>query len=127
MRNIIGLYVGQDLPHKLAYANFNRIKKMFYKSPSLKRKRNEWTLTENQNLVNFVINSQTSNVDFVSNISDKEVNWVACKRELFPERSRKAIREHWQRIKENIKDESLQSMMESYTNDKIILKINVKY
>ena len=127
VRNIIGLYVGQDLPHKLAYSNFNRIKKIFYKSPSLKRKCNKWTLTDDQNLLNFVINSQTSQVDIVSKISDKEVNWVACKKELFPERSSKAIREHWQRKKKNMKDESLQSMMESYSNDKIIIKINIKY
>ena len=59
----------------------------------------------------------------IATMSDR----VACKKELFPERSSKAIREHWQRKKKNMKDESLQSMMESYSNDKIIIKINIKY
>ena len=79
MQNIIGLYVGQDLPHKLAYFNFNRLKKIFYKSPSLRRKCIRWTLKDDQRLLNFVIDSQTSKVDMVSKISDKDVNWVAYK------------------------------------------------
>ena len=37
VQNIIGLYVGQDLPLKLAYYNYNRLKKIIYKSPSWRR------------------------------------------------------------------------------------------
>ena len=47
VRNIIGLYVGQDLPHKLAYYNYDRlITLVLHDSPRLWKK--NYTLDPNK-------------------------------------------------------------------------------
>ena len=72
VRNIIGLYVGQDLPHKLAYYNYDRlITLVLHDSPRLwkinytldpykmkDRNKKRWTLKEDVALLESVIKTQ---------------------------------------------------------------------
>ena len=72
VRNIIGLYVGQDLPHKLAYYNYDRLitlvlhdsprlwKKNYTLDPNKMKDKNKkrWTLKEDVALLESVIKTQ---------------------------------------------------------------------
>ena len=72
VRNIIGLYVGQDLPHKLAYHNYDRLitlvlhdsprlwKKNYTLDPNKMKDRNkkQWALKEDVDLLESVIKTQ---------------------------------------------------------------------
>ena len=72
VRNIIGLYVGQDLPHKLAYYNYDRLitlvlhdsprlwKKNYTLDPNKMKDRNkkQWALKEDVDLLESVIKTQ---------------------------------------------------------------------
>ena len=79
VRNIIGLYVGQDLPHKLAYHNYDRLitlvlhdsprlwKKNYTLDPNKMKDRNKkrWALKEDVDLLESVIKTQKKIVSSV--------------------------------------------------------------
>ena len=114
VRNIIGLYVGQDLPHKLAYYNYDRLitlvlhdsprlwKKNYTLDPNKMKDRNKkrWTLKEDVALLESVIKTQKKIVSSVEGIEDDHVDWssLAKHKNRFGERSTQNLREHWKRI-----------------------------
>ena len=81
--NIIGLYVGQDLPHKLAYHNYDRLitlvlhdsprlwKKNYTLDPNKMKDRNKkrWALKEDVDLLESVIKTQKKIVSSVKKYS----------------------------------------------------------
>ena len=81
--NIIGLYVGQDLPHKLAYYNYDRLitlvlhdsprlwKKNYTLDPNKMKDRNkkQWALKEDVDLLESVIKTQKKIVSSVKKYS----------------------------------------------------------
>ena len=89
VRNIIGLYVGQDLPHKLAYHNYDRLitlvlhdsprlwKKNYTLDPNKMKDRNKkrWALKEDVDLLESVIKTQKKIVSSVEGIEDDHVDW----------------------------------------------------
>ena len=113
VRNIIGLYVGQDLPHKLAYYNYDRlITLVLDESPRLwkinytldpykmkDRNKKRWTLEEDLDLLESVIKTQKKIVTSVEGIEDDRVDWssLAEQKNRFGDRSRQNLREHWKR------------------------------
>ena len=113
VRNIIGLYVGQDLPHKLAYYNYDRlITLVLHDSPRLwkmnytldpykmkDRNKKRWTLEEDLDLLESVIKTQKKIVSSVEGIEDDHVDWssLAEQKTRYGDRSRQNLREHWKR------------------------------
>ena len=113
VRNIIGLYVGQDLPHKLAYHNYDRLitlvlhdsprlwKKNYTLDPNKMKDRNKkrWALKEDVDLLESVIKTQKKIVTSVEGIEDDHVDWssLAEQKTRYGDRSRQNLREHWKR------------------------------
>jgi len=107
VRNIIGLYVGQDIPNKIAFVHFSRLVKLAFNSSPLskyvpvatpkKTCRVRWTAEDLQLLLRRVLQAQSS-VDLVENIQTIEVDWdgIAASKE-FGDRSGKNLREQFQR------------------------------
>ena len=111
LRNIIGLFVGQDIPDKLAFHNYDRLLYLVLsRSQSYVWRRNSevdpermknrsavrWTLEEDLELLQEVISAQV-NIDNVADIEIMHVDWDKfCEEQRFRGRSRQNIREHWQ-------------------------------
>ena len=112
VRNIIGLFVGQDIPDKLAYYNYDRLLYLVLsQSKGVWRNRNyyevdpekmknrstvRWTLEEDLELLQEVISAQV-NIDNVAEIETIHVDWDSlCDDQRFAKRSKQNIREHWQ-------------------------------
>ena len=112
VRNIIGLFVGQDIPDKLAYYNYDRLlylvlsqskgvwrNRNYYEvDPETMRNRStvRWTLEEDLELLQEVISAQV-NIDNVAEIETMHVDWdKLCEDQRFAGRSKQNIREHWQ-------------------------------
>ena len=112
VRNIIGLYVGQDIPEKLAYYNYDRLlylvlnrsngvwrSRNYYEvDPAAMKNRSKarWTLEEDLELLQEVISAQV-NIDNVADIETMHVDWYKLvEDQRFRGRSRQNIREHWE-------------------------------
>jgi len=104
VRNIIGLYVGQDIPNKIAFIHFCRLIKLAFKTSPLSkyvpvgRKVNRlWTAEDHNLLLRYVLMSQTS-VTTVEEIDLQKVDWdgIAATND-FGDRTGKNLREHFQR------------------------------
>jgi len=106
-RNILGLYIGQDIPNKLAFTNYNRLLKLVLNTSLLtkyvpvkknkKRVSSRWTSKENKKLIKYVVQSQ-SQVRNIEDIPQQEVDWDGMtKSNYFGQRTGTQLREHWQR------------------------------
>ena len=107
VRNIIGLYVGQDITNKIAFTNYNRLLKLVLDSPILNkytpvevkktRKCPKWTHDEDKVLLSHVLHCHSS-VERIDQLLNQQADWdeIASTAD-FPDRSGKSLREHWQR------------------------------
>ena len=107
VRNIIGLYVGQDIPHKIAFTHYDRLIKLVLEKsmranyvPVVEKKARRsprWTMKEDKSMIKQVLLS-TPSVEKISDLNSQTINWdeIAASKQV-PDRTAKMLREHWQR------------------------------
>ena len=129
LRNIIGLFVGQDMPNMIAYYHYDRLLTLVIGfSPRLWRRGNtlfvmkektkpkKWSLDEDIELLRHVVSTQCD-IKHVEDVEDFQVDWErVAKSEMFQERgsSDMNLLVHWQRklYPALVEESSLEAMLE---------------
>lgn len=149
-RNIVGLYVGQDLPNRIAHIVTQRLVFLLTgtslfnnyqtKSPvktantpegpvyKTKQKLRYWTVDEDKILIETVLKDKSGRGFIpVEQLRDKEINWEEVA-EYFVEfgRTRQLVRERWARTVKIMLLEGEQDIQERYDYQKYLLEYVIK-
>ena len=107
VRNMIGLYVGQDIPDKIAFIHYKRLLHLVLRQTDQTNKAKEkkiktigrWSFKESKKLIKSVLMSQgRSEVKSFEDIKPGDVDWEMIARTRFSgARSGKNIKDHFKR------------------------------